>query len=344
MKKKSLCLCVMLALLVSVSGCGAKEQSTVATAAENQVTENQAAENEPQENQGSENQATEGQPQETATFTDDLGREVTVESHERVAALLGSFTDIWMLAGGEVAAAANDSWESLNLDLGEDVVNLGSILNPDVEQLIAAQPDLVIASSNTDGHLELEELLEQAGITVAYFAVSDFSEYLHMLDICTDITGRKDLYEKNGLEVQEQIEAVKERIDGSSPTVLFLRASSGNVKAKGSDDNVCGEMLAELGCINIADSEESLLDDLSMEAIIAADPEYIFVTTQGNDTEAAMKNVEELLISNPAWASLSAVKNDNYYVLEKRLFNLKPNARWGEAYEILADILYPDEG
>ena len=36
------------------------------------------------------------------SFTDDLGREVTVESHERVAALLGSYADMWILAGGEV--------------------------------------------------------------------------------------------------------------------------------------------------------------------------------------------------------------------------------------------------
>ena len=78
-----------------------------------------------------------------------------------------------------------------------------------------------------------------------------------------------------------------------------------------------------------------------MEAVIAADPEYIFVTVQGNNQEAAMKNVEDMLISNPAWTSLSAVKNGNYYLLDKRLFNLKPNARWGEAYEQLADILYP---
>lgn len=313
MKNKYIYLCAILAALL-LGGCG----------------------------NGKEPADAESRVQSTVTFTDDLGREVTVESHERAATLLGSFTDIWMLAGGEVAAAANDSWESLNLDLGEDVVNLGSIQNPDVEKLIAAQPDLVIASANMDGDLALEELLEQAGITVAYFAVSDFSEYLHMLDICTDITGRKDLYEENGLKVQEQIEAVKARIDGSKPTVLFLRASSSSVKAKGSEGTVCGEMLAELDCINIADKDNSLLEDLSMEAIIVADPEYIFVTTQGSDTEAAMQNVEELLVSNPAWASLSAVKNGNYYVLEKGLFNLKPNARWGEAYEILADILYPN--
>jgi len=277
------------------------------------------------------------------TFTDDLGREVTVASADRVAALIGSFTDVWLLAGGEVAAAANDSWESLELDLGEDVVNLGSILEPDVEQLIAAQPDLVLASANTDADVAMEDILTQAGITVAYFDVADFDSYLHMLEICTKITGRADLYEKNGLLVKEEIEETKKRVDGSAPTVLFLRASSQSVKAKGSEGNVCGEMLADLGAVNIADSDESLLDDLSMEAIIAADPDYIFVTIQGSDSEAARNNVEELLVSNPAWNALTAIQNGNYYWLDKRLFNLKPNAKWGEAYRQLADILYPEQ-
>lgn len=316
MKKKYLCLCMIMSIFLSFSACAAGGES---------------------------GDATENASDKAITFMDDLGREVTVENPERVAALIGSFADIWLLSGGSLAAAANDSWESLELDLGEDVVNLGSILTPDVEQLIAAEPDFVLASAETEGDVELLEVLQQAGITVVYFSVSDFTEYLHMLDICTDITGRKDLYEVNGLAVQEQINAVKARVDGSSPTVLFLRAASGNVKAKGSDGTVCGEMLAELGCVNIADSEESLLEDLSMEAIITADPQYIFVTTQGSNYEAAMKNVDELLISNPAWSSLSAVQNGNYYVLDKRLFNIKPNARWGEAYELLADILYPEE-
>lgn len=286
-------------------------------------------------------QESETQEKSTFSFKDDLGREVTVSEPERVAALIGSFTDIWMLSGGEVTAAANDSWESLQLPLGEEVVNLGSIQEPDIEKLIASQPDLVLASVNTDADLEMEEILTQAGIPTAYFAVSNFDEYLHMLDICTQITGRRDLYEQNGLKVQEQIERTKERIDGSKPKVLFLRASSSSVKAKGSEGNVCGEMLSDLGCINIADSNHGLLDDLSMEAIIAADPDYIFVTIQGNNQEAAMQNVEEMLLASPAWSSLHAVKEGNYHLLDKRLYNLKPNAKWGDAYEGLADILYP---
>ncbi len=280
--------------------------------------------------------------QEQFTFTDDLGRKVTVNNPKRTAALIGSFADIWLLSGGELVAAANDSWDSLSLDLGESVVNLGSIQEPDVEQLIAAQPDFVLASVNTDADVGLKDLLEQAKIPVAYFGVSSFEDYLHMLDICTQITGRRDLYEQNGLKVQEQITETLKRADGSKPVVLFLRASSTSVRAKGSNGNVCGEMLDALGCINIADQDESLLEELSMEAIITADPEYIFITTQGSSKEAAMKQIEELLTSHPAWASLSAVQKGNYYVLDKRLFNLKPNAKWGEAYKQLADILYPE--
>ena len=61
------------------------------------------------------------------TFTDDFGRTVTVTSHERTAVLLGSFADIWTLAGGEICASAADAWEDFGLALPETTVNLGSL-------------------------------------------------------------------------------------------------------------------------------------------------------------------------------------------------------------------------
>ena len=61
--------------------------------------------------------------------------------------------------------------------------------------LFEANPDFVLASSNTKGNVEWLETLEAAGINVAYFEVNDLQDYLEVLKICTDITGRKDLYE-----------------------------------------------------------------------------------------------------------------------------------------------------
>ena len=104
-----------------------------------------------------------------------------------------------------------------------------------------------------------------------------------------------------------------------------------------------GTMLQALGCRNIADSEDSLLDNLSMEVIIREDPDFIFVTTLGASTEAAEKILAEGIQSNPAWKDLSAVKNGRFIWLPKNLFHYKPNHRWGESYEILADILYGEE-
>lgn len=148
-------------------------------------------------------------------FTDDLGREVTAPAHpQRVAAMIGSFADVWCLAGGRdtLVAAADDSWTSFDLGLGEDVVNLGAIKEP------------------------------------------------------------------------------------------------------------------------------------SLEALIAAEPDYIFVVLQGSDPTDAMETLEQTLLQNPAWSELQAVREGRFYTLEHELYNLKPNARWGEAYEKLADILYPDAG
>ena len=274
-------------------------------------------------------------------FKDSLGREIAVSNPERVVTLLGSFCDEWLLAGGSVVGTVSDSFTSFELNLPDSVVDIGSHMKPDIEQLLALKPDFVIASAGTDAQLELRETLENAGITVAYFDVDNFEDYLGMLNILTQITGRPDLYEKYGTAVAEQIEDAKKQIDGRKPTVLFIRAAASSVKAKGSEGTIGGEILADLDTVNIADGG-ILLEDLSLEAILLADPEYIFVTTQGTDTEAALANVDKLLTTNPAWNSLTAVQKGNYYLLDKALYNSKPNARWGEAYDYLAKILYPE--
>ena len=283
--------------------------------------------------------------EESYIFTDDLGREVSVNAPKRVAALLGSFADIWYLAGGEIIASADDAWEDFDLPLSEGAINLGMTKELSLEKLFEANPDFVLASSNTKGNVEWMETLEAANIPVAYFEINDFEDYLRVLKICTDITGREDLYEENGLEIQSEIDEVielsRERTQktGKAPTVLSLRASATFIRAKNSKDNVLGEMLASLGCVNIADSEESLLENLSIEQIILQNPDYIFFVQQGDNAEGTKANIESFVSENPAWSELDAVKEGRVYLLEKSLYALKPNDRWGEAYEKLEEIL-----
>lgn len=280
----------------------------------------------------------------SVVFTDDLGRTVSVDNPQRVAVFLGSFADMWYLAGGEVIAAPEDAWDDFDLPLSDKAVSLGKINELSLEMLFSADPDFVIASPNIKVDLEWLDTLENTEITVAYFDVSNFEDYLRMLKICTDITGREDLYQKNGLDIKKRIDDVVEQSrirvsEKGAPTVLSLRASSSSIRAKNSKGNILGEMLASLGCLNIADSEQSLLENLSIEYIIKSDPDYIFFVQIGENTDKAKEKIDSFIAENPAWGELTAVKEGRVFYMDKKLYNLKPNSRWGEAYEELEKIL-----
>lgn len=281
------------------------------------------------------------------SFTDDLGRKVSVDNApQRVACLLGSFADVWYLAGGQVTAAPDDAWDDFCLPMPEDAVNLGGTKELSLELLLSSEPDFILASSNTQLHMDWKDTLEAIGIPVAYFDVSDFDDYLRMLEICCGITGQTDLYRQNGLDIQSRIDdaiaasAAQIQQTGHVPTVLFLRASATSIRAKNSSGNVTGEMLKALGCENIADSDGSLLENLSLEHILMADPDFIFFVQSGDDDEGTQTNIDRFFAENPAWQSLTAVQEGRVYFLDKRLYNLKPNSMWGDAYEGLLEILW----
>ena len=56
-------------------------------------------------------------------------------------------------------------------------------------------------------------------------------------------------------------------------------------------------------------------------------------------TDLAMENLENMMLANPAWGSLTAVKEGRLHLMDRKLFNMKPNADWAVSYEKLCDIL-----
>ena len=76
-----------------------------------------------------------------------------------------------------------------------------------------------------------------------------------------------------------------------------------------------------------------------MEAILQEDPDFILVVPMG-DSAAAVEALKASVEADPAWSTLSAVKEGCYRVLDQELFHYKPNSRWAESYQVLYDILY----
>lgn len=275
------------------------------------------------------------------SVTDSEGGTVSVPAGDpQVVCLYGSYADAWLMAGGSLAGVTEDAVEERQLDVGKAKI-VGTVKEPNAEEIIALDPDWVILSSDIASHEGIKDVLENAGIACSSFRVDTFEDYAFLMKQFCQITGQEDLAADLVERVSAQISDVvgKAKTSGLSPSVLLIRAFSSGIKAK-TDDELAGAILKDLGAHNIADDHPSMLEDLSLEEVIQADPDYIFVTTMGSEKKA-LDYLNGLIEKNPAWQELSAVKEGRYVVLPKELFHYKPNSRWGESYEYLAKILYP---
>ena len=272
-------------------------------------------------------------------ITDSLGNTAVLNENSKVAALYASFADCWLLSGGKLAGVTDDAVSEHGLEIGDAQI-VGTVKSIDLEKVVSLSPDYVIMSADLTAHTALKNSLDDMRIPYGYFRVDTFEDYKEMMEQFCSVNNRPDLFNKNVTQVEEKITKIKSNFPRTDATVLLIRAYSTGMKAK-RDDNLAGYILSEFGLTNIADTNESLLEDLSLEEIVKADPDYIFAMTMGNE-ESAQAYLEENAINHPAWRDLKAVKNGNYYMLPKQLFHYKPNDRWGESYEYLAKIIRPE--
>ena len=122
----------------------------------------------------------------------------------------------------------------------------------------------------------------------------------------------------------------------------MLTTYSGGTRVQASSTQT-GTMLAELGASNITDADKSLLSDYSLESLVKADPDFIFLLPMGDSDEAAQKALKDQTAANPAWKELTAVKKGRVITLDPKLFLYKPNNNWDDAYEELYKALYEDQ-
>ncbi len=259
----------------------------------------------------------------------------------RVAVLFSSLAEVWQEAGGSVAITVGESIERGLVPEDTPLVDSGAGKTIDVERLLSLAPDLVIASRDIPAQVEAAEILDRAGIPTLLLRVETFYDYCAAISTLAPLTGSGEATvacDRLKAEIQN-ILASPEALAVRGETVLFARAgsSAASTKAKLPTDHFAAAMLAELGCHNIAEEAPLLVDTLSVEAILAADPDHIFFSLMGNET-AARANVEALL-ARPEWQALTAVREGRVTILARDLFHYKPNSRWDEAYRALLSAM-----
>ncbi len=297
---------------------------------------------------------------EAVTFSDasvtDGGTITIAKNPEKTLNLYASFTTLWYEAGGTVIGCIGGSSsvelyrEYIGRDITQDegvtvVATSSAGKNWDVETIIEMNPDLIICSTAMSGYSTIQAPAAAAGIPLIAVSYDDFSDYLKWFKVFCNINGQPELWDSIAMKaLDEVLDVLLEAPTEDNPTVFSMFSGSNSLQANTSN-TVVGGMIDALNAVNIVDTWENTTGaerlDINLETVFAADPDIIIVQCHAG-AEAAQAQVEELYGDNPVWQSLDAVKNGRVYYLEKTLFHNKPNSRFAEAYQKLAEILYPD--
>src|SRR5512134_3712170 len=139
------------------------------------------------------------------TYTDDLGREITLEeAPQRIVSLAPSNTEILFAVGAGSQVVGRDEFS----DYPEEAKSIssvgGSMGQYSAEAIVALNPDLVVAAEiNTP---ELVKQLEDLGLTVYYLKNPlTLEEMYGNLEIVAQLTGHEQ-------EAATLIESLKERV------------------------------------------------------------------------------------------------------------------------------------
>jgi iron complex transport system substrate-binding protein len=100
-------------------------------------------------------------------------------------------------------------------------------------------------------------------------------------------------------------------------------------------DSFVTGMLTDLGLSDAATTTGAM----TLAQLCKVDPDWLFVVYQGDEAAAQTAFAKDFQ-AQEEWATLSAAQQGRVVMLPKALFSQVPNAKWGEAYAYLSQVLY----
>jgi iron complex transport system substrate-binding protein len=270
------------------------------------------------------------------TFTDGLGREVTLDGPaQRIVSIAPSNTEILFAIGAGDQVVGRDEF-STDPAAAKDVTNIGSAFDElNTEQIVSLEPDLVLAAEiNTP---EQVKQLEDLGITVYHLNNPHTLEEMYgNLEIVARLTGREAEAATLIESLKERVAAVDEKIApiSSRPSVFYeLDSTDPSKPFTAGKDTFITLLIERAGGSNIA-SDLDGYPQMSLEQIVAADPNFIILG------DSMWGITPEMVAARPGWENLSAVKNGQVLPFDDNLVS-RPGPRLVDGLEQLAKLLHP---
>jgi iron complex transport system substrate-binding protein len=273
----------------------------------------------------------------TLTFTDGLGREVTLNGPaQRVVSMAPSNTEILFAIGAGKQVVGRDALSDYP-EAAKSLADIGSTYGAlNTEQIVSLNPDLVLAAEiNTP---EQVKQLEDLGLTVYYLKnPQTLEEMYNNLEIVAQLTGREKETSSLIESLQQRVAAVDEKIApiSSRPNVFYeLDATDPAKPYTAGKGTFITQLIERAGGHNIAADLEDY-PQMSLEQVVAADPAFIILG------DARYGVSPESIAQRPGWENLSAVKNGQVLPFNDDLVS-RPGPRLVDALEELAKLLRPE--
>jgi len=266
------------------------------------------------------------------SFVDDTGRKIQLAKPPvRIISLAPSITEILFAigAGGQVAGVTDFC------DFPADALRKPKVgyAHPNVETLVALQPDLVLAPRHFIKP-DLVASLDHLHIPIFLLDEHTVEHIFAHIQTIGRMVERQAEAAALVMELRQGLAAVVQRMQGQPPVRVLYVLNSEPLITVGPGSFI-DQLIGLAGGINVAAKSAAPYPRLSMETVLVEDPEVLVFPVRSSDGVS-----EQEQQTWQRWSGLSAIKQARVYRIPADLLN-RPGPRIVHALEQLASILHP---
>jgi iron complex transport system substrate-binding protein len=274
----------------------------------------------------------------TITVTDDFGETVTIqEPPERIVSLAPANTEILFALGlGDRVVGVTDYCNYPPAALDKPKVGGYSTVN--IEKVIAAEPDLVVASfGNTE---DVIDHLRALGLPVIALNPLTIDDVLHDITLVGEATGQEEEAAALVRNLTTRIETVTDKTEGLTERPTVAQVVWYDPIWVSGNNTFQNEVIEMAGGVNAFGSVEGW-EIVSFEEFVTTDPDYIIVNSGTGMGESNADVIYEYFMTEPRMQELSAVRENRIYIVDADVIS-RGGPRIVDALEETAQILHPD--
>ncbi|MDL4842143.1 ABC transporter substrate-binding protein [Aquibacillus rhizosphaerae] len=299
---------ILVALLV-LAGCGGNGQAETSS---DSNTNEQTLDTEESSN---EEDVTENS-EDTRVIEHALGETEVSGTPSKVVTLFQGATDASLLLeiqpAGAVEAWVEKPWYNYIRDEMDGVTNLGLETQPNIEEIIALQPDLIIASKTR--HEEIYDQLSNIAPTVV---TEDHFHWKEILSLTADALNKEEEEQAFLTEWEEKVMNFKEKLgselENTEVAIVGFRSDHARIFYNTFPALIIDELGLKRPANQVGDDWGVKLT--SKENIPEMDADIIFDMTSVSRDDGRVDTREDW-VNHPLWANLRAVQNDRVYSVD----------------------------